>query len=176
MRQAASSTQTSEFFRARCPCRRALFGRHGEQGSEDGSCRRADIEGASRFSCNRAHGGGGELWRPTSPAANARADARRASRFQASTPTPTQTAPQSRGMGARVSMAPPNRGLSLRWYTPMGCLRVYTSVAINTRTDRDQTLEDKVARRRGARNKAERAPMTKGDSCRFRLLLRRCQG
>ncbi|APD49146.1 MULTISPECIES: MTH1187 family thiamine-binding protein [Synechococcaceae] len=27
----------------------------------------------------------------------------------------------------------------------MGCLRVYTSVAINTRTDRDQTLEDKVA-------------------------------
>jgi uncharacterized protein (TIGR00106 family) len=27
----------------------------------------------------------------------------------------------------------------------MGCPRVYTSVSINTRTDRDQTLEDKVA-------------------------------
>jgi uncharacterized protein (TIGR00106 family) len=27
----------------------------------------------------------------------------------------------------------------------MGCSRVYTSVSINTRTDRDQTLEDKVA-------------------------------
>ena len=27
----------------------------------------------------------------------------------------------------------------------MGCPRVYTSVSINTRTDRDQSLEDKVA-------------------------------
>lgn len=27
----------------------------------------------------------------------------------------------------------------------MGCPRVYTSVRINTRTDRDQTLEEKVA-------------------------------
>lgn len=27
----------------------------------------------------------------------------------------------------------------------MGCPRVYTSVKVNTRTDRDQTLEDKVA-------------------------------
>ena len=27
----------------------------------------------------------------------------------------------------------------------MGCLRVYTTVKINTRTDKEQTLEDKVA-------------------------------
>jgi len=27
----------------------------------------------------------------------------------------------------------------------MGCPRVYTTVKINTRTDKDQTLEDKVA-------------------------------
>lgn len=27
----------------------------------------------------------------------------------------------------------------------MGCPRIYTSVSINTRTDKDQTLEDKVA-------------------------------
>ncbi|MCT0249112.1 thiamine-binding protein [Synechococcus sp. CS-205] len=27
----------------------------------------------------------------------------------------------------------------------MGCPRIYTSVKINTRTDRDQSLEDKVA-------------------------------
>jgi uncharacterized protein (TIGR00106 family) len=27
----------------------------------------------------------------------------------------------------------------------MGCPRVYTTVRINTRTDKDQTLEDKVA-------------------------------
>ncbi len=27
----------------------------------------------------------------------------------------------------------------------MGCPRIYTSVKVNTRTDRDQTLEDKVA-------------------------------
>jgi uncharacterized protein (TIGR00106 family) len=27
----------------------------------------------------------------------------------------------------------------------MGCPRIYTTVTVNTRTDRDQTLEDKVA-------------------------------
>lgn len=27
----------------------------------------------------------------------------------------------------------------------MGCTRIYTTVKVNTRTDRDQTLEDKVA-------------------------------
>ncbi len=27
----------------------------------------------------------------------------------------------------------------------MGCPRIYTNVKVNTRTDRDQTLEDKVA-------------------------------
>jgi uncharacterized protein YqgV (UPF0045/DUF77 family) len=27
----------------------------------------------------------------------------------------------------------------------MGCPRIYTTVKVNTRTDRDQTLEDKVA-------------------------------
>ncbi len=27
----------------------------------------------------------------------------------------------------------------------MGCPRVFTTVTVNTRTDRDQTLEDKVA-------------------------------
>lgn len=27
----------------------------------------------------------------------------------------------------------------------LGCYRIYTTVKINTRTDKDQTLEDKVA-------------------------------
>lgn len=56
-------------------------------------------------------------------------------------------------IGVGVNLAPyiaacetvlTDAGLKIQLHA-MGCPRVYTTVKINTRTDKDQTLEDKVA-------------------------------
>ena len=55
---------------------------------------------------------------------------------------PNGTAIEGEWVGAGV---PGDRGLPHQALHAMGCPRLYTTVKINTRTDRDQTLEEKVA-------------------------------
>ena len=48
------------------------------------------------------------------------------------------------GVGLKIQLHPNGTACHQAVHT-MGCPRIYTTVKINTRTDKDQTLEDKVA-------------------------------